>query len=532
MARIVKKLSPNRAEWSFGDLMYWHLRVYGTRPKGDPTSVAGRLWETTAFCDACRITDRALRFWFRDEHLPDSTSAIAAVLFGDNPLWDERRLELQDTLVRTHMRRAGINAPAAAIHSEAPPIAPDTTATTEDEAVGSEAADSAEKQEEEKEKPGNGEPESSPAMPAAVHAHQHPRKRFPIYLGILLILGAGYAASQMGRQPEKKVADATPTAPTPAPKPPAPTPSLQFTPTPKAEPARPILEQLPPERVNSEIAPASIAPPVRAVPAPVSAPVAPSPPQPTQAEVEAEAKRQARVAAFDKAEQEREREAVRLDKTNGDPGAALRESRSDARDMAGLGFSLRENQSSAGTSLGNSPVANLTECAAFCDARGCDAFAFYRDQYGPGSTRPRYCYLYAKPLSPYANAGHVYGERVATSPAQRQPDTNPPIRLAQATSNDASDAGDGIVRCLSGPVKVTGFQLKCDTTISGGTTLGSTQLSYTVRNINECASKCRPVRNCVGFTFNSSDPDGRHACMLFGPTPEARDSSGWIAGTR
>jgi hypothetical protein len=81
-------------------------------------------------------------------------------------------------------------------------------------------------------------------------------------------------------------------------------------------------------------------------------------------------------------------------------------------------------------------------------------------------------------------------------------------------------------------VKVTGFKLSCDRILDGGTTLGSAQLRYTVPNINECAARCRPIARCVGFTFNSGDPPGQHACVIFGPTPEGREAKGWISGLR
>src|SRR5664280_356186 len=87
---------------------------------------------------------------------------------------------------------------------------------------------------------------------------------------------------------------------------------------------------------------------------------------------------------------------------------------------------------------------------------------------------------------------------------------DPPVRLVQAEqATPRTDAADGVLQCTNGPVKVTGFKLTFDRTISGGTTLGSTQLSYTVDNINECAAKCRPVRRCVGFTWNAADTPGK-----------------------
>lgn len=81
-------------------------------------------------------------------------------------------------------------------------------------------------------------------------------------------------------------------------------------------------------------------------------------------------------------------------------------------------------------------------------------------------------------------------------------------------------------------MKVTGFDLTCDAMLVGGTTLGSNRLSWTVKNINECARKCQPIRNCVGFTYNAAQRDG-HSCVLFGPTPVKReDVPGWISGER
>lgn len=53
------------------------------------------------------------------------------------------------------------------------------------------------------------------------------------------------------------------------------------------------------------------------------------------------------------------------------------------------------------------------------------------------------------------------------------------------------------------------------------------RLSCTVRNINECAAKCRPVERCVGFAFNAGD-----ACIISGPTLETRESKGWVSGIR
>lgn len=77
-----------------------------------------------------------------------------------------------------------------------------------------------------------------------------------------------------------------------------------------------------------------------------------------------------------------------------------------------------------------------------------------------------------------------------------------------------------------------GFKLACKTNLGGGTILGSTQLAWAVRNLEECASKCRPVRDCTGFAYNKEAASNGHQCYLFGGRPVATPAKSWIAGTR
>jgi hypothetical protein len=182
---------------------------------------------------------------------------------------------------------------------------------------------------------------------------------------------------------------------------------------------------------------------------------------------------------------------------------------------------------------------SVADCALACAAENCDAFAWYRDQYSSAARRKRYCYLYQKPFETRNGPGHAFGERVADLFLGERADAagsssaiDGRVRLAQARPPTTAAPADDLVRCAGGPVKVTGFNVKCDWILSGGTTLGSARLSYTVANVNECAAKCKAVSKCVAFTFNSGDPDGQHACQIFGPTPEGRESKGWVSGTR
>ena len=213
--------------------------------------------------------------------------------------------------------------------------------------------------------------------------------------------------------------------------------------------------------------------------------------------------------------------------------------------MAGVGFRLLENQSAAGDSLGPVYTETVADCALACLRVGCDGFAFPAD---PPTPKLRTCYRYKAPLTFYAHGTFRAGKRIedvaatpkladaggtatdAPSPLARDV---PRISMAQADATRAAPVqSDDLTRCANGPVKVTGFRLTCDKILTGGTTLGSAQLRYTVPNINACAAKCQPLAGCTGFTFNAADPDGQHACEIFGGRPGMNDGRGWVSGTR
>jgi hypothetical protein len=117
MPRLVKSLPDNRADCTFGDLVYWHLFRYGTRPDGNPSAKIGRVWGLKRASDELGISERALRYWINDKHLPDSTSGFERVIFGNSALFDDWRLELVDALRKTRLG----NAAKASASSGKPP---------------------------------------------------------------------------------------------------------------------------------------------------------------------------------------------------------------------------------------------------------------------------------------------------------------------------------------------------------------------------------------------------------------------------
>jgi hypothetical protein len=132
MPRLVKSLPENRADCSFGDLVYWHLFVHGTRPDTDPSAKIGRVWELKRASGALGISERTLRYWINDKHLPDSTSTLEKVIFGNSPAFDDWRLELVEALRKTRLanaaKAAGPAQPALPAVSGGPLVRLDTGA--------------------------------------------------------------------------------------------------------------------------------------------------------------------------------------------------------------------------------------------------------------------------------------------------------------------------------------------------------------------------------------------------------------------
>jgi hypothetical protein len=106
MPRIVKSLPENRADCSFGDLVYWHLFSYGTRPDGNPSATMGRVWELKRASDELGISERALRYWLADKHLPDGITGLERIIFGNSPVYDDWRFELVEALRKTRLANA------------------------------------------------------------------------------------------------------------------------------------------------------------------------------------------------------------------------------------------------------------------------------------------------------------------------------------------------------------------------------------------------------------------------------------------
>jgi MerR HTH family regulatory protein len=88
-----ERYSTDRANWSFGQLLAWHL-LRGTRP-GGKIDRPGREWSKAEFAQATGLGDRTIRYWLRNEHLPPEIETIERLLFGNDDGYAEWRLELR-----------------------------------------------------------------------------------------------------------------------------------------------------------------------------------------------------------------------------------------------------------------------------------------------------------------------------------------------------------------------------------------------------------------------------------------------------
>lgn len=93
--RKPRKLPDARADYSFGDLVYFHLFKFGTRPTSSPADKIGHLWDADVICPLIGIDEKTLRNWISGATLPDKfPSILANELFGSNPQWQDAKVEL------------------------------------------------------------------------------------------------------------------------------------------------------------------------------------------------------------------------------------------------------------------------------------------------------------------------------------------------------------------------------------------------------------------------------------------------------
>jgi hypothetical protein len=91
---LIPALSNDRAQWSFGDLLNFHLFVHGTRP-GGTTEEASQRWRLVEFADAVGTHPNVVRNWLDNKNLPVELLPIEPALFGDQRHYNEWRVQLR-----------------------------------------------------------------------------------------------------------------------------------------------------------------------------------------------------------------------------------------------------------------------------------------------------------------------------------------------------------------------------------------------------------------------------------------------------
>jgi hypothetical protein len=134
------------------------------------------------------------------------------------------------------------------------------------------------------------------------------------------------------------------------------------------------------------------------------------------------------------------------------------------------------------------------------------------------------------PLQPEQNSdqtvltGRHYGPP-KTEPAA-QPPPAPTVTPGAATRR--SGLLDGDCDMMLAGRKVAGFSLTCDQK-TFGTPLGANAVSGFVGSLEECASQCRAIAGCGGFTYSLT---ASGSCNVFAKRSNGVSLPGWVTGLR
>nr|WP_246701297.1 PAN domain-containing protein [Rhodopseudomonas sp. BR0C11] len=209
----------------------------------------------------------------------------------------------------------------------------------------------------------------------------------------------------------------------------------------------------------------------------------------------------------------------------------------DIRRDALTSFKLRDNVTVSGQTIGGTITLTEADCAVACNRSRCDGWAFNKN--GPlirGAYRS--CLRFAAPLTFTQDSNYVSGQRIP------EPDAPKPINVTVLTEPVVPKPQPGQVTGAEAPVEkdrvhcagryfvMPGFKLTCGQMLTDGTSPGPGPSSFIVGTAMECMAKCKPVENCVGFTYDVAEKSVQHICRIFGPTPNTVTSAGWLRAVR
>ncbi|HEX3861122.1 MAG TPA: PAN domain-containing protein [Stellaceae bacterium] len=546
---IEKDLPPDRADWTFGDLVYWHFFRYGTRPTGNPERPQGRKWNRGKVCSELKISDRTLRNWIGDKTRPRKEfPVLLEELFGANAAYDSWRKELiaahaerrnslpmsvwrkLSRVMRSEHQRLHLVGGLRAIfpgaisglgqEARANAMVPGSAVDADVVAKGS----SSEEHGAPAVRGGNEGLSTRELSPSTAEIDvSRPRS------------GGEERTSKIGGKntnPFQEPIDAEfeEILLQVHPQPPGSAPSTSV--------RRVLVGTLLTtialllwmsvhSNVEKPSAPGTMIG-SRHVHADTSASeteTASGHMRQTQESPEPHSSPPASATTWREAQ---DKEALRRARQTPEEAAAEKIAAWDKQVQAVMnaGFSIQASSTlEGGDKLGRAPAQTPEACARSCTGANCKGFTF-EEQRG-------LCDLYTGPVQfRQYGLGYTAGIRSSRTSAEDVlvPTTNRsalPITKVQATSTNPDD----VTRCATGSYKVPGFDLVCDRKLGGGTTLGSHRLYFKVQDMNECASTCDSVTRCVGFSFEAN---GRPPmCWLYGPgTLQINKSGGSVSGLR
>jgi len=496
------QLPSGRLTWSFGQLLDWHLFKHGTRPHVQPSAKAGRTWNKKEAARALEITSRTLSYWLTDQYLPRDTKQLEKTLFGDSAAYDDWRVELRKALEKTRASKgSGKSDSGAAARTETsnpqpkqlrpePADAPPPPARTINLPVlfGAERPKVAPEPPDARvsgqtgagpasEKPGNDRkiPAKIPAITGASESRRSPGASGQSSRKNLYFVSAGFAVLAVAYG------------------------AIQFTsgtrqgPGPDPRPGPVVQKPTPPETSTQ---------------------------QPT------------------KSDARREREARQEEQQKQSDAEIQRAVDEDIRRDALTSFKLRDNFTVNGQTIGGVITLTEADCAVACMRSRCDGWAFNKN--GPfvrGTYRA--CLRFAAPLTFTANPDFVAGQRIPEADAPRttgNATVKPEVVVVKSEAAPITVAEAPVekdrVHCAGRYFVMPGFKLTCNQMLTGGTSPGPGPTSFIVGTANDCMAKCKPVENCVGFTYDVAEKSVQHICRIFGPTPNTVTSAGWLRAVR
>ena len=374
----------DRAEMTFGELLAWHLEN-GTRPGLDP-SKPGLTWDKPEFHTAAHVEERAFNSWLSDSHLPRNTHAAEKALFGDSEEVGPWRIELREALKRTKaMSREQRIAARNGQTTSAQASEPTEDATLEGDPFGEKKAENEARNKVDEEEPRaetDNEREFYASVPGTSFEEARdggrwftPRSRNAASviasLSIFMaIVSASITTPQAPSRPAASgMASRTPAPPTPVPVPAAENPKPVVV-TPAPTPAGPL---------KTAMGSASTEPPTVAVPqAPAASPMPEANPPPHAAPVvevpdpaalALQKTIDALKAAHDAGVKADEEKARQRDKAGSDNRDAEIARAAYTREIAGLGFRVRENTAVRGQNLGDVNAKSIADCALACSSQ-------------------------------------------------------------------------------------------------------------------------------------------------------------------